>query len=173
MLLKTDGDDELTAMIEWLVKKTVSRDCGGGAALVKPTGGVHVGTVDHVLAAGRETYDCVVVCSDMVLEDLDEGLGQKVLHLHCGTGKLGSRDLRKELGKVTALITARVGAAKTRPAILFACPSGRDLAVGVALTVLCLFFDREGEFFLLCSYASCLLYFVLRGRLGLGLWIGS
>lgn len=134
-------------MIERLVKRTVSKGCGGGAALVKPTGGVHIGTADHVLAAGREKYDCVVVCSDMVLEELDEGLGKKVLRLNCGTGKLGSRDLRKELGKVTDFVTARVGAAKTRPQLLFACPSGRDLAVGVALTVLCLFFDGEGEVF--------------------------
>jgi len=147
-LLETEGDEALALMMERLVKTTRSRrDAGGGGAtLIKPTRGFHVGALEDIQAAGMEKYDCVMVCSDMALEWLDERWGKKVLHLNCGAGKLGSRDLRRELSKVAGFITARVPAAKTGPAILVACPSGRDLAVGVALAVLCLFFDRDGTF---------------------------
>lgn len=145
-LLKTEGDEELAAMMDRLVKQTRSRSCGGGATLVKPTKGVYVGTLDDIQAAGWEKYDWLVACSDMALENLDESWRKKVLRLKCGTGKLGSRDLRKELFKVTEFIMARVPSDKTSLAILFACSSGQDLAVGVALTVLCLFFDGAGTF---------------------------
>lgn len=145
-LLKTEGDEELMLMIERLVKKTHSKRYDGGATLIKPTKGVHVGTLDNIQAAGKERYDCAVACLDTELEGLDESFSKKVLHLRCGTRKLGSRDLRKELFKVTGFITSRVPSEKTRPAILFACPSGQDLAVGVALTVLCLFVDGDGTF---------------------------
>ncbi len=147
-LLTTEGDEALALLMERLVKTTRSRSDagGGGATLIKPTKGVHVGALDDIQPASEDKYDCVVACSVMVPEGLDERWRKKVLHLKCGIGKLGSRDLRRELSKVTAFITSRVSAAKTGPAILVACRSGRDLAVGVALAVLCLFFDSDGTF---------------------------
>jgi len=171
-LLETEGDEELALLMERLVRTTRSRSyASDGATLIKPTTGVHVGALDDIQAAGMEKYDCVVACSDTALEGLDERWGKKVLHLKCGTGKLGSRDLRRELAKVTAFITARVPAAKTGPAILVACPSGRDLAVGVALAVLCLFFDRDGTFFAYPTVGSelglALLYAASSSRTGL------
>lgn len=74
------------------------------------------------------------------------------LHLHCSPGKLGSRALRTELARLTPFLATRLPLARrSPPRILFACATGRDLAVGVALVVLCLFFtdDRQLSFSLL------------------------
>lgn len=83
----------------------------------------------------------------------------RVLRLNCSTGKAGSRALRHELPKLKSFffsssspekrLTAqsRTAASPPPPRILIACMSGgRDIAVGVALAVLCLVYDEAGTF---------------------------
>lgn len=82
------------------------------------------------------------------------------LHLHCGPGKLGSKDLRKQLLKLAPFLaehfhsppntsTTPSPASPTQlPAleIIICCETGKDLSVGVALALLCLYTNDTGIF---------------------------
>lgn len=146
-VLMATVEEELPQLIEKLVGSEKSERRGGNATLVKPTADVYIGALDMVHAlAGKDEYDWVVTCSEKGMQGLVDGFSEKVLNLRCGTEKLGSRDLRKELCKVKELIASRTRVdCPQKMTMLFACPTGKDLAVGVALMVLCVFFDSEGE----------------------------
>ena len=59
----------------------------------------------------------------------------------CRVGKLGSRELRSQLPQVSHFLQQF----DLRPRTLVACDTGDDLAIGVALALLCLFYDKEGK----------------------------
>lgn len=85
-------------------------------------------------------YDIVINCNKTGTSML---AGIQV-DLACRTGKLGSRDLSKKLDLVRNVIQARL---KHDPAasILVTCETGKDLCVGVALMILCLFNHDGGH----------------------------
>lgn len=95
---------------------------------------------DLTTATEPSKYDGVVLCVDDIGQNLSSNAGQ--LCLKCGSGKLGSRALRMELPRIPLFISSLTFRNQT-PKILFACSTGRDLAVGAALVVLCLFFDND------------------------------
>lgn len=121
---------------------------GGGsrAARPRPVGpgsSIYVGPASVLLqneTASPSAYDRLVVCH----EHLDPGLRARwrrnVLHLPCRAGKLGSRDLRTVLYQLPDFVDA-VG-----PGVfLVCCDSGRDLSIGVALTMVCMYLDGDGK----------------------------
>lgn len=67
-----------------------------------------------------------------------------MLVLSCGIGKLGSRALRSQLPRVSPFIVS-LDKHSTNPRILFTCSTGTDLSAGVALAVLCLYFNDSGK----------------------------
>ncbi|KAI9722088.1 MAG: hypothetical protein M1828_004902 [Chrysothrix sp. TS-e1954] len=66
-----------------------------------------------------------------------------LLHLKCREGKLGSRDLRAELPKVSTFVEV----AKKRDSydVCILCASGKDLSVGVALAIICVYGSEQGK----------------------------
>lgn len=66
------------------------------------------------------------------------------VYLELPTGKLGSRALRKKLPQIGSIIRTALEKDIARQ-ILITCETGKDLSVGVALTVLCLFYTKEGK----------------------------
>jgi tRNA A64-2'-O-ribosylphosphate transferase len=86
------------------------------------------------------TISCVskseVVSQEMTIHDSPQRL-----QLVCVTGKVGSRQLRHELPKLEQLIPIMQSTSK----ILVTCQTGKDLAVGVALALLCRAFDDNGK----------------------------
>ena len=111
------------------------------AVRVAPTR-LYIGTVLSVARAER--YDGIVICRGSAPCELDQDFkddgARKVLDLHCGDGKIGSRALRSQLPCIPPFI-ASLPDNGSPPKILFVCPTGKDLSVGMALVVLCLFFD--------------------------------
>ncbi|KAL9103678.1 MAG: hypothetical protein Q9163_001304 [Psora crenata] len=69
----------------------------------------------------------------------------KLLQLQCGSGKLASRALRTQLPLVPPFIES-IAHLKTTPRLLITCSTGKDISVGVALTILCKFFDSHYQF---------------------------
>ncbi|KAL9618566.1 MAG: hypothetical protein Q9160_006750 [Pyrenula sp. 1 TL-2023] len=65
------------------------------------------------------------------------------LYLDLPTGKLGSRALRKRLSQVELFIRATLEKDMMRP-IVVTCETGKNLSVGVALMIVCLFYGDEG-----------------------------
>ncbi|OMP89270.1 tRNA A64-2'-O-ribosylphosphate transferase [Diplodia seriata] len=123
---------------------------GGGvdaAAVVQmaPAGWVWVCAADALREeATKQQFDAVIECGGAP----DEALARRLpkggyLHFKCGTGKLGSRDLRSEVSKIEGFVRRRRLDAATKLAIC--CQTGKDLSVGVALAVLCLYTDDEGR----------------------------
>lgn len=84
-----------------------------------------------------------IVCVPSLLSESSEGVPGRTLRLKCGEGKLGSRNLRKELEKIPAFIWSEMTRDKV---VTISCPTGKDISVGVALAVLCLFSDDYGKF---------------------------
>ena len=111
------------------------------AVMIAPTR-LYIGTVSSVARAER--YDGIVICHGTAPCELDQDFkddsARKTLNLLCGDGKIGSRALRSQLPRIPSFITSLPDSGSP-PKILFVCPTGRDLSVGVALVVLCLFFD--------------------------------
>lgn len=103
-------------------------------------------------AAQAEQYDGLVICGGTKPSKSDQGIEEgkrkNILFLHCGDGKLGSRALRSQLPRIPPFI-ASLPDYNLPPKILFLCQTGKDLSVGVALAVLCLFFDDDRK---LCSH---------------------
>lgn len=96
--------------------------------------------------AGQETeakFDFVINCNKADAS-MQVGVG---LDLACRTGKLGSRDLREKLGLVRDFVQVRL---KRHPgaSIVVTCETGKDLCIGVALMLLCHFYDDGGHFML-------------------------
>lgn len=117
--------------------------------LITPTKSMYLGTLAAVMRA--QDFDVVIVCGDPRSNIVEAGEPQtkgKILDLKCGSGKLGSRALRAKIPAVSAFVSALTSGLES-PKILFACSTGNDLAVGVALVVLCLFFDDDCRCFLM------------------------
>ena len=128
------------------------------AVNIRPTN-LYVGTITSAMQP--ELYDGMVICSDQPPPTSDQGKKHrkrtKTVHLLCGDGKLGSRALRYQLSRVLSFFNNIPSKGKP-PKLLFACSTGKDLSVGVALTVLCMFFDDDctshPHLLLCCPYSQ-------------------
>ena len=112
---------------------------------------VFIGTTDAV--KNPPSLDGIIVCDRSSTHEAspmepnvasDTHVKPKMLYLDCGSGKLGSRALRKQLSLVIPFVLL-IARSKSQPQILITCATGKDISVGVALTVLCLFYDVECE----------------------------
>ncbi|MCJ1248174.1 hypothetical protein MMC30_005391 [Trapelia coarctata] len=110
---------------------------------------IYICKLDELDSANITDFDGIITCdkplpnpTDEVFKDTPRPL---LLHLDCKAGKIGSRSLRDQLPRITPFIT-RVASRGEHPRILFACATGKDLSVGVALAALCLYFDEDGNF---------------------------
>jgi tRNA A64-2'-O-ribosylphosphate transferase len=136
-LLSTDEDD-LPGLITRLASTSSAQPEIRKPVPIPPTKNLWIAS-NASAAVWSEEFDIVISCSqkpDIVLVKKDS-----YIHLPCSTGKNGSRQLRTALSKLTYLD----GRLKSSNRVLVTCHTGRDLAVGVALALICLFCDAEGN----------------------------
>lgn len=75
------------------------------------------------------------------------------LNINLGPHKLGSRNLRSALPTITSFISANVikyastNDLESKVSITISCTTGKDHSIGVALTLLCLFYTPDGQLF--------------------------
>ena len=114
--------------------------------LVAPTQSVYIYKNTGIQDLPVKEFNVVVLCvSNSSGDGMPQANGVKnLLRLRCGVGKLGSRDLRNQLPRIHKFVSG-IAKIENAPKMLFACPTGTDLSIGVALAVLCLFFDANGE----------------------------
>jgi tRNA A64-2'-O-ribosylphosphate transferase len=185
VLLKA-GDEELPEVIAHLLEQD-REDAGArhdstftyisATQSILAIGGLPLD--DNVFEAGTEGRTAVLIacCASeedllrMVPEPPRTHLGKRILHLKCGIGKLGSRDLRKELPKLMPFIascleplndaednsthnetlpleapSSRVRSPPVTLKIHVAdTTDGKDIATGVALALLALYSDDDGQ----------------------------
>lgn len=139
-LLKTNEDD-LPEFIQGLVSsKETPELLMRSAVLVKPTTNLFI--ANNGAAGGEKSkyYHIIISSGPNPIATLSNRSSDRYLHLNCSTGKTGSRQLRKELPKLTSMQAA----IRSSTNILVTCPSGRDFAVGIALAILCENYSDNG-----------------------------
>ncbi|EGP85507.1 uncharacterized protein MYCGRDRAFT_74367 [Zymoseptoria tritici IPO323] len=142
-LLRQASPEELPALIAGLVKDSHLNVVIRDVTLVRPTSVVYIGD-NSVFEDIRAGFDLVISCTSKP-EFCDSSDRESVetsqrLQLTCVEGKVGSRQLRHELPKLETFIPSITSTSK----ILVTCQTGKDLAVGVALALLCRLFDGDG-----------------------------
>ncbi|KAF2810948.1 uncharacterized protein BDZ99DRAFT_561609 [Mytilinidion resinicola] len=135
-LLATNEED-LPDVIEEFLKST-NGSTPSDVILIKPTSSLYVGSLQ---AATPDDFDTVISCGLDTSPATQSGKKPKHLDLKCRLGKLGSRDLRDELPKLEGFF---MNMTDDPGRILVSCATGKDLSLGVALTILCLFSDDNG-----------------------------
>lgn len=143
LLINTDESD-LQHVIQELISKTDAHSNGDikVGVPIRPSSNLYICQSQPNDLSTQDAYDLVIACNDK--PDLSTA---KRLNLGCGSHKLGSRDLRAALDKVKAFAEKNL---TTNPAqsILVTCETGKDLSVGTLLTIICLFYDDNGKYFL-------------------------
>ncbi|OAG09208.1 uncharacterized protein CC84DRAFT_1136658 [Paraphaeosphaeria sporulosa] len=138
-LLNTNEED-----LPDLIKRLVEGEATSDAApiLIKPTSNLYISTTQNL---NTTPFDVVVSCGPEPLPGLTSGSKTRYLHLKCQTGKLGSRDLRTQLKRLPILETWLPPEPTTIDKKILICdPTGKDLAVGTALAILCTYADASG-----------------------------
>lgn len=136
-LLATD-EDGLPVLIKSLTGSEERTDAA--PICVSPTANLYVSTTQNL---DLEAFDVVISCGTepLLTAHSDCARNKKYLLLKCQDGKRGSRDLRSQLPHLVTFFS-------TLPSppgrILVCCKTGKDLSVGVSLTILCLFANQTG-----------------------------
>lgn len=141
-------EEKLPGLIQIFMRAENDGGSTEDCVLITSMKSIYLGTLAAVMRA--PDFDVVIACSDLkpnTVEVGEEQMKGKILDLQCGPGKLGSRALRTKLPAISAFVSEHTSGLES-PRILFACPTGNDLAVGVALVVACLFFDDDCRCFL-------------------------
>lgn len=144
--LLSTSEDELPGVIETLMAGARRRSLNTQVrepVLVEPTSEIWI--ADNAAAEARyEGFDVVVSCSEVASTILAKALKSQYIHLACSTGKIGSRQLRVELPKLESLRSVLQARETRETQVLVTCQTGKDLAVGVALAIICLLCDGNG-----------------------------
>jgi tRNA A64-2'-O-ribosylphosphate transferase len=130
---------DLPSLIDELTKQHRPESQTEHGTLIHPTGNLYIGKSDaNPQATGN--FDLIIDCN------ADPGTtdNPKCLNLGLSTGKIGGRNLRRVLDKVESFVSSHLGSHPSWSAIV-TCESGKDLSVGVALAIICLFYDDQGE----------------------------
>ncbi|KAH7378376.1 initiator tRNA phosphoribosyl transferase-domain-containing protein [Phaeosphaeria sp. MPI-PUGE-AT-0046c] len=142
VLLRTSEEDAPGLIAKLLAAEEGISSLSCGATLIKPTSTVYISpTNDNMDPKG---YDVVISCTPNPIptDMLKSARVKHYLHLKCQTGKLGSRDLRNALSQLPSFVSCLPS--PTPGKILICCPTGKDLSVGAALAVLCLYATDDG-----------------------------
>ncbi|KAL9122007.1 MAG: hypothetical protein Q9187_001432, partial [Circinaria calcarea] len=139
-------EEEIPEMINRLIAEEQAKKIRVSTAVVRPTNLVHLGALNANENLGNG-FSCSIICgiprpSTKISKTEEEDHATRTLYLDCGSGKLGSRALRTELQRLQPFIKSALSK-EGQTTILLACSTGRDLSVGVALAVLCLYFADD------------------------------
>jgi tRNA A64-2'-O-ribosylphosphate transferase len=109
--------------------------------LIEPTTNLYISSSRNL---DISPYDVIISCTPEALQTTNPEYvkSKKYLHLPLQTGKLGSRDLRWQILRLPTFIESLN---ITDSKILVCCPTGKDLSVGVALAILCLYANDDGK----------------------------
>jgi tRNA A64-2'-O-ribosylphosphate transferase len=142
-LLVNTSEEDAPDVISKLVAEEAQTTTPSTVTLVKPTTRLFISTSQNI---DMSAFDIVISCTPerMSASSLKAAGTKYYLHLKCNAvGKLGSRDLRSELPLLAPFLSS-LPLISTDPKILICCPTGKDLSVGTALAILCLFTSNTG-----------------------------
>ncbi|MCJ1478664.1 hypothetical protein MMC13_007345 [Lambiella insularis] len=148
LLSASREDDGILRLLAGLESTTLSLPAVSDVTEIYPAGGplpIFIGRRGLSYNIGVEA---IISCDDDAFGFTPPGSKSEIqplrLRLESRTGKLGSRTLRDQLPRIMPFIE-KLSLQASVPRLLFVCATGRDLSVGVALTVLCLYFNDCGK----------------------------
>ncbi|KAK7612967.1 tRNA A64-2'-O-ribosylphosphate transferase [Phyllosticta paracitricarpa] len=135
------AEGELPELISNLLEQCSRSESNATSAAVPVKPATWLSVCPHAsLTQNAADFDAVISCTEASDAALKQQKKSKYCHLKCTTGKLGSRDLRIALPALEAFM-------RDLPAgnsLVVSCGTGKDISVGVALAVLCLYADERG-----------------------------
>ncbi|KXT08455.1 hypothetical protein AC579_1243 [Pseudocercospora musae] len=131
---------ELSGLISQLVGHAQDQGPHRQPVQVKPTSNFFVGT-NAAASQLHHEYDVVISCTMTPDLEIKKAKMFSYIALATPTGKNGSRVLRNQLPSLSALEPHL----KPDVKVLITCETGKDLAIGVALALLCRYCDQEGR----------------------------
>ncbi|KIW09399.1 uncharacterized protein PV09_00293 [Verruconis gallopava] len=135
-------EEDLSDLIASYLSTSVNNEGDSKVATVKRASWLGIGSFS-CLTASSFTDDCAVVTVGIRNALPTSRLSPKLhLHLECRERKLGSRDLRTQLPQLRPFVEGL----QSVEHVVVCDATGRDLAVGVALALLCLYADDSGLF---------------------------
>jgi len=151
-ILLSTPEKELPELIEMLVRRVAETGAGGGKArCVSPTAYIFITPLPAITAGKTGANTCTIALLPKVTDESTWWTTPTRLDVGVGSHKLGSRNLRAALPMIIEFAGRMLG--HTLPEqecendhhILVACETGTDISIGVALAILSLFFDGEGN----------------------------
>lgn len=134
------SEDGLPALIEHKIVQNAKQTAIRAPVLIRPTDRLSIGN-NQAIAGSGPNFDIIIMCTPQPDESMEESVKHGCIILECTTGKVGSRQLRMRL-PVLETMGSVLGPSSR---VLVTCETGRDIAVGVALAVICLFFQDDGK----------------------------
>jgi tRNA A64-2'-O-ribosylphosphate transferase len=139
-IIMESSEDAIPSLVEEWKRESTTDDTGSTKpVLIRPTSTLFIAPISYQHSNTDLEYEQTIVCAP---KDTDIFIPKNSLHLICRLGKLGSKDLRSELQKLNSFLSLRKNPPGKK---LVLCPTGKDLAVGVALALLCLCYDKNGD----------------------------
>jgi tRNA A64-2'-O-ribosylphosphate transferase len=176
VLLSTPEAD-LPDLIDTLVARSATAGLAGGQMrCLKPTSCLFIAAIADLEANDTLSSLCTVYLLPRITDESTWQTSPTRLDIGLGHHKLGSRNLRAALPFITDFFRKFLPPRETKAGeevgkkILIACESGKDLSIGVALAILCLFFDDQGHLLLQLSQGVNVNKSFIRSRLG---WIST
>lgn len=138
--LLTTGEDDLPELIAMLgdQPRPTGKD-SGSFVRIPHAPWLEIGSSIAISEVGG--YETVTMCMGPLPNGTAACMRSRVCSFPCREGKLGSKDLRKILPKILELVKTRLSPSEY---LRICCADGKDLAVGVALAVLCLKTNENG-----------------------------
>lgn len=172
--LHSCAEGELEYLIESLVRADTSFRTGLVRA-VAPTSLLFVSPLSALLTTLDRSGQLRISLLPGITEPSTWHSTRSSLEIGLGTNKIGSRNLRLALPTITTFISSKLKGGmglksdiKPIDQIFIACESGKDFSIGVALALLCLFFDDHGTLLLPDTPKTRIDKAFIRRRLG---WI--
>jgi len=168
-------ETDLPDVIQGLVKQAATTGSGTESQLrlVEPTSILFVTQIPAIASAGGSSEDITIILRSTATEENSWTTSATKLDVGLGPHKVGSRNLRAALPFIVDFIEKKASQWEQQhnpsSRLIVACESGKDLAIGVALALLCLFFDSNGEFIGTKSSSAIDKAFI-RSRLG---WVST
>jgi tRNA A64-2'-O-ribosylphosphate transferase len=152
-ILTSTSESELPDLIERLVRREASSgQVGEGLRCVKPTSNLFVTPIAALAEKHTGADTCTIVLLRKITEENMWRTSPTRIDVGLGPHKVGSRNIRTALPfmmdfieKILFLETKDEDSDVKEKRIIIACESGKDLSIGVALAIVCLFFDDDGE----------------------------
>jgi tRNA A64-2'-O-ribosylphosphate transferase len=154
-LLLSTPESELPALIEELVARSALVACSSETSVlapIAPTSCLYITSLAALLPQPLELRRLVISLTPNVTDPSTWQTNPRELSVGIGPHKLGSRNLRTALPAIVDFVDKSItpappeGGEAHRMPIFVACATGKDYSVGVALALLCVFFDDKGNF---------------------------